>query len=195
MAFNDSRAIGMYPRIGVIFLATLTLLLSACGMRGKTDSSAVVSNPIVVSPPAPYSVGGTISGLAGSGLILQNNSGDNLAVSANGSFSFATTMNSNDTYLVTVLAHPTALLQNCTVTNGTGTVAVAHVTSVQVACVILGDINDDGLVSHIDVLLAQRIALGMITATSGQVTRGDIHPDGKIDASDYLLIQKMVLGL
>ena len=35
-----------------------------------------------------YTVGGTVSGLSGGGLVLQNNGGDDIAVSANGTFTF-----------------------------------------------------------------------------------------------------------
>jgi hypothetical protein len=38
-----------------------------------------------------YAVGGTVAGLRGSGLVLQDNLGDNLPVRADGSFAFATT--------------------------------------------------------------------------------------------------------
>ena len=48
-------------------LITILLLMSGC-----------VSNA--------YKVGGTVSGLLGSGLILQNNGKDKLTISANGSF-------------------------------------------------------------------------------------------------------------
>ena len=80
-----------------------------------------------------YTIGGTVSGLSGTGLLLQNNSGDNLAVSANGSFTFATAIPSGSTYSVTVLAQPTGPSQTCVVTGGGGT-AGAIITGIQVAC-------------------------------------------------------------
>ena len=80
-----------------------------------------------------YTIGGSVSGLAGAGLVLQNNSGDNLAVSGNGSFTFATPVASGANYSVTVLAQPTAPLQTCVVAGGGGT-ATANVTGIQVIC-------------------------------------------------------------
>ena len=59
---------------GVLLIATL-LLLAACG------GSSSGGNP--PPPPANYTIGGTVSGLSGSGLVLQNNGGNNLAVAAN----------------------------------------------------------------------------------------------------------------
>ena len=52
-----------------------------------------------------YSVGGTVSGLSGT-VVLQDNGGDNLSVSANGSFTFATQLASGAGYAVTVQTNP-----------------------------------------------------------------------------------------
>jgi hypothetical protein len=82
-------------------------------------------------PPTTYTIGGTVSGLTGTGLILQDNSGNNLAVSASGSFTFSSAVDSGAAYSVTVLTQPTG--QSCTVTSGSGT-ASANVTNVQVSC-------------------------------------------------------------
>jgi trimeric autotransporter adhesin len=84
-------------------------------------------------PPAKVTIGGTVAGLSGSGLILQNNGGDNLAVSANGTFSFKTTVDAGTPYNVTALAQPTGPSQVCSITNAAGT-ATNNVTSVTVTC-------------------------------------------------------------
>ncbi len=78
-----------------------------------------------------FSVGGSVSGLAGT-VVLQDNGGDNLAVSANGPFTFATALASGAAYAVTVKTNPTG--QTCTVSNGSGTVGSANVTNVAVTC-------------------------------------------------------------
>ena len=80
---------------------------------------------------ATYSVGGTVSGLSGS-VVLQDNGGDNLTVSANGSFTFATKLAAGASYNVTVKTNPTG--QTCTIANGTGTIGSANVTNVTVTC-------------------------------------------------------------
>ena len=87
------------------------------------------------NPPPAYSVGGTVSGLTGT-VVLQDNGGDNLPVTANGSFSFATQLASGAAYSVTVQTQPSG--QSCTVSAGTGTVASANVTSVAVTCAASG---------------------------------------------------------
>lgn len=80
-----------------------------------------------------YTVSGNVSGLSGTGLVLQNNSGDNLPISTNGNFTFATPVASGSTYSVTVLTQPSNLVQNCVVTAGGGT-ANANVAGIQVTC-------------------------------------------------------------
>jgi hypothetical protein len=79
-----------------------------------------------------YSVGGTVSGLTGSGLALQNNGADTLSIAANGSFTFATELEDGSAYAVTVSAQPTD--QTCSVANGSGTIAAADVSNVAVTC-------------------------------------------------------------
>jgi len=89
------------------------------------------------SPPAPtYTVGGTVSGLTGSGLVLQNNGGDALAIAGNGSFTFATALAYSSAYTVTVLTQPSNPTQTCAVTDNTntGTVGSANVTNVLITC-------------------------------------------------------------
>jgi uncharacterized repeat protein (TIGR03803 family) len=85
------------------------------------------------SSETTYTIGGTVSGLSGAGLVLQDNGGNNLAVSANGNFTFTTAIADGDTYKVTVLTQPSVPAQTCTVKNGDGT-ATAKVTDVEVAC-------------------------------------------------------------
>jgi hypothetical protein len=64
------------------FLSTLTA-------SGGRDSGAVTGVSSVTAPlPAAYTVGGSVTGLAGSGLVLQSDFGGNLAISASGSFKF-----------------------------------------------------------------------------------------------------------
>src|SRR6266705_3458160 len=79
-----------------------------------------------------FTVGGTISGLSGT-VVLRNNGGNDLTVSANGSFTFSAPVAQGSPYAVTVLTQPVG--QSCSVVNGSGTVAGANVTNVAVSCV------------------------------------------------------------
>ena len=80
---------------------------------------------------ATFTVGGSVSGLAGT-VVLQNNGGDDLSVASNGGFTFGTALAGGAAYAVTVKTQPAG--QACSVRNGTGTVASANVGSVEVAC-------------------------------------------------------------
>jgi len=80
-----------------------------------------------------HTVGGQVTGLLPGGrLVLQNNQGDDLALTDNGRFLFATPVAGSSTYAVRVLSHPAG--QVCTLANASGPVGNAHVQSVQVAC-------------------------------------------------------------
>jgi hypothetical protein len=110
------------PHIGL--LGTALLALSACGGSGSGTGVAAV-------PSATYTIGGTISGLAASGLVLANG-GQSASPAANAtSFTFPTAASSGASYAISVSSQPAG--QTCTVANGSGTVATANV-SVQVTC-------------------------------------------------------------
>jgi hypothetical protein len=120
---KGGRIYRVRPLAGLRWIVALAALLAlaACGSSS--------------TPPAPgaatYAVGGTVSGLAGTGLTLQDNGGDDLAVTANGTFTFATKV--SDAYDVTVMASPSKPVQACSVSNGSGT-ATADVTGVAIQC-------------------------------------------------------------
>src|SRR6516225_1643976 len=97
-------------RYSVISAVLAVAVLSSCG--GSSSSQ-----PPPPPPPVTYTIGGTVIGLSGSGLTLQDNGRDNLQISANGTFTFVTAIDSGSKYNVTVLTQPATPAQNCTVTN------------------------------------------------------------------------------
>jgi Putative esterase len=84
-----------------------------------------------VAPPTTHTIGGTVSGLSGTA-VLQNNGGNDLNVSSNGSVTFTTPLTTGSAYGVTVRTNPAG--QTCTVANGSGTVGTSNVTNVAVNC-------------------------------------------------------------
>src|ERR1019366_4535845 len=106
----------------VAFALFTSLLVVACG-----GGDSVVST-------TRYTIGGSASGLVGSGLVLQDNGVDSLTVSASGSFAFATPLTNGSSYAVTVATQPTNPAQTCVVSSGSGTVNGANVQSIAVAC-------------------------------------------------------------
>lgn len=111
----------------------LVILLSATGCGGGGGGSTPTPEPPAPNPSS-YTVGGTVSGLSGTGLILQNNGGDNLAINASGPFTFATPIRQGNGYSVTVMTQPGSPQQTCSVGSGSGTVGAGNVTSVTIAC-------------------------------------------------------------
>jgi hypothetical protein len=128
---EKERKIMKHERLCLILSLAGALTLTACGDNnppvdpGEPDGSV---NP----PPGTYSVGGSVTGLSGT-LTLQNNGGDDLTVTADGSFAFATELADGAEYEVTVSAQPQDQL--CTVASGSGTIDGADVTGVAVTCV------------------------------------------------------------
>jgi 6-phosphogluconolactonase (cycloisomerase 2 family) len=124
--FTVSRVLASASRAVLMWCGVLSL--AACtGGVSSTDTTGTVT-------ASQFTVGVTVTGLSGSNLVLQNNSGDNLSIPADGSFTFATALIRGDSYSVTVLSEPTAPTQTCVVTNGSGTVGTADVTGIGVAC-------------------------------------------------------------
>jgi sugar lactone lactonase YvrE len=154
----------MYPRLGLSkpFVCRIRALFAGEGQTGRLHTEAVSSHGrsrsgnalglILVltllgttpkmggcfggggGDPQTYTVGGAVSGLAGSGLVLQDNGGDNLSITSNGSFTFGTVLDNGAAYKVTVLTQPSNPIQTCTVTSGTGTINGTNVTNVSVTC-------------------------------------------------------------
>jgi hypothetical protein len=106
---------------------TLGIALAACQNRDTSPGSTPDPAPIA------YSVSATVSGLNGTGLVLQNNGGGDITVTANGSVTFASQA-SGTAYAVTVLTQPPSTAQTCTVAGGSGMIAQANVTNVTVTC-------------------------------------------------------------
>lgn len=93
-------------------------ILAGCGGGGST---------------AFFTVGGTVSGLGtGEKLILQNNLTDDLEITKNGPFTFATPLATTSRYDVTVLDKP--LSKTCSVGNNEGTIKGYNITDVTVVC-------------------------------------------------------------
>ena len=102
--------------------------------NGSGTANTNVTNIQITCTTTTYTIGGTISGLTGSGLVLQDNGGNNLPVAAGATaFTFSTPVPSGGSYNVTVLTQPSSPTQACVVANGSGT-ANANVTNVQITC-------------------------------------------------------------
>lgn len=117
---------------------TVQLALTApggCATLGAQASATL--NLLDDDRPPPltaFTLGGTVTGLAGSGLTLTD-LGEDLGVAINGSFAFAQPLADGLPYTVSVKAQPTNPSQVCSVGNASGTVRGANITNVTVDCV------------------------------------------------------------
>ena len=107
----------------VALQTALMVALAACSGGGG-------ASPIA----ARYTIGGSVTGLSGSGLVLQFNGGNNLVVPSLGAFAFQGTVGAGSAFTVTVLTQPSTPTQSCAVVNGSGTVGTASVTNIAVNC-------------------------------------------------------------
>jgi formylglycine-generating enzyme required for sulfatase activity len=77
-----------------------------------------------------YRIGGTVTGLVGSGLVLSCNGNEDLSISADGAFTFPTPLPDNSEYSITIKSQPSDSI--CEVTNGNGVISSADVTDISV---------------------------------------------------------------
>ena len=110
------------PARGVLLFvrAASIVLLTACGGGGGGSGGGGTA------AATTYMVGGMVSGLMGSGLVLRDNGGDDLAVSISGSFTFATKLANGAAYSATVKTQPISPTQSCVVSSGSGTVGTGR---------------------------------------------------------------------
>jgi len=118
----------MKSRFGILtllFVASFFVAgMSLTGCGGSSHSIEAVSTT--------NTIGGSIAGFTGTGLVLQNNGGNDLAVTASAtSFTFTAQVATGGVYSVTVLTQPAGA--NCIVANGNGK-ATANVSNVSVKC-------------------------------------------------------------
>jgi uncharacterized delta-60 repeat protein len=114
---------------------TVSLAHSQCSTLGKDKKASVtiLDDDQRAIPQPAFTIGGSVDGLQGSGLVLTN-LGAPSPVSANGSFTLTGTHSTGEPYEVRVASQPHNPDQLCTVQNGAGTVATANITNIAVHC-------------------------------------------------------------
>ncbi len=111
-------------------------------LAGDSLSNTCVGSqqPGIDAAPVFVTIGGTVTGLTGTGLVLHDNTADPLAITANGMFTFATKLAQGTGYSVSVATPPSG--QDAYVGHASGT-ANGPVTSVVVSCFAAG--SDPGI--------------------------------------------------
>ena len=151
----------MNPRFpAYLLLIALELSITACGTSGdstaqnspyatasdtsnssggsaagnSSGSSSTTGTAGSAGSGGSYTVGGTASGLLGTGLTLQLNGNSILPVQANGTFNFPDSLASGAQYSVTVATQPSSPTQTCVLSNATGNLGNAAVSNVLLTC-------------------------------------------------------------
>jgi 6-phosphogluconolactonase len=107
-------------------LAALLLAITLCACGGES------SQPCNSMSCFPVPIGATVTGLAsGQQIVLEDNRGESLTVTANGTFTFPTSLSGHATYMVTVIKQPSG--QYCVAFNP-GVAEVVDDQPVQISC-------------------------------------------------------------
>ena len=157
--------------------------LDAAGNTGPYSNSVQTTTP--AAPPPMYSIGGVVSGLSGTA-VLQDNGGDDLTVTGNGAFQFATKLLSGAAYSVAVKTSPSG--QSCTVSNATGTVASTDVSGVGILCTSAGSASGSDDFNRADGSLGSAwtaMSDGGLTISSHAVVGSSAHAGNTRAAETY----------
>lgn len=156
---------------------TLRLVLAqpmGCAALGDLTTAVLTiqdDDRPVLAPPT-FTVGGTVSGLVGTGLLLRDVITGFSVTPGNGAFALTYDFPAGTEYDVRVETQPTGPIQVCTVTGGAGTIVDRDVIDVAVVCVIPGGVGglDPGFGDG-----------GKVTVGSaGQIAAMALQTDGKI---------------
>ncbi|MBO9513026.1 MAG: beta-propeller fold lactonase family protein [Variovorax sp.] len=178
--------------------------IASCGGSGDVApygaSSPVIpgSPPPVVAPgspppvvaPAKTVVQVTLTGVAGSGLVLENNGGDALAVPGDGTYAFPTSLPEGSAYSVSIRAQPSRPDQLCTVSGGSGVASGATVT-VALACTTLPRFAFVTSVSATRVFSVDDTT-GALTGTANSIPYGGIVAPSLSPDKNLLLVAGVI---
>jgi Putative esterase len=144
-----------------------------------------------------YTVGGTIAGTNGGTATLEDNGGDAISLTEDGSFAFPTAVTSGSPYNVTVLLSPDG--ETCAVTNGSGTIGSMNVANVTIVCTAdaNGSASDDfnrangslGGNWTDDTDAGMTISSQVIVGTQGASTSGDMRTAEAYNNNQFSQIQ------
>ncbi|MDQ7999348.1 MAG: beta-propeller fold lactonase family protein [Pseudomonadota bacterium] len=159
------------------------------------EQPAVTQPPAVQPPavqvPAPQQIKVQVLGLKGVGLTLQNNLGDDLAISADGTTSFSTPIATGASFQVSVKAPPEMPPQTCAVSSGFGQVAEGVSPTVSVTCNRPPHFAFATFLSSTKVLSVDETT-GDLTPTSFSVAQGGIFAGTLAPSGRFLYLADVV---
>ncbi|MBU0481691.1 MAG: hypothetical protein KKG47_11380 [Proteobacteria bacterium] len=119
----------------VLLLTWVLVANSGCSgssSGGESSSGGSVTQPTAAASSSVVRV--TTSGLLGTGLVVQNNGTEDLAINENTTAWFPTPVKEGSSCEVTIVSQPVSPAQTCDVVNGTMVVNGGSVVDVQVKC-------------------------------------------------------------
>jgi uncharacterized repeat protein (TIGR03803 family) len=131
-AFATPVASGMSYQVSVKTQPSSPRQVCTVGNGSGTISTGDAT--VTISCATVHTIGVSVSGLSGTGLVLQLNGGNDLPITANGTATFSAAIGSGAAYAVTVRTQPTSPAQTCSVANGAGTVGTADVKGITITC-------------------------------------------------------------
>ncbi|EMY71073.1 beta strand repeat-containing protein [Leptospira vanthielii] len=118
-----------------------TFLFQACipslskGFLQSVTDFLQLRSLVNTGPSGPFKISFTVSGLLGSGLAINLNSGaETIIVNADGNYEFTTVLNSGSNFNVSIQTQPTLPVQTCSVSGGSGVVGHGNINSIIVNC-------------------------------------------------------------
>jgi uncharacterized repeat protein (TIGR01451 family) len=174
-----SVALGAAYSVSVLTPPTSPSQTCTVSNAGGTMPASDVTTVVVSCTATTYQIGVTASGLTGSGLAVQLNGANTLAVpAANTTYNFATPLASSSSYIVSVSTQPSSPAQLCTVNSPTGTVGNADVvltiTCVAANSVLSLSIDDSHLYARYGQVLDYIVSL----TNSGNATASNVSVSG-----------------
>lgn len=135
-AFPVPLATGTSYAVAIASLPTdhACTITNGDGVIAAADVEDVIVTCTAEAPPSSHTVGGRVTGLRGTGLVVQLNGGPTVTMNANGQFVFIDPLPAGGDYAVTIAQQPQGPAQECAVSNGHGTIDDADVRDVTVTC-------------------------------------------------------------
>ncbi len=178
-SFRFTTPVALGGSYHVTILQQPTGLTCSVSNGNGTNITSNVSNITVTCSTIAYTIGGTITGLTTSGLILQNNGADNLSVAANATtFQFSTPVAQGGSYNATILQQPTHMI--CAINNASGSNVMSNITNISVPCNVPAYVANSGSssLSIIDTLTNTLITT--IPLTGGFPYGVTLSPNGNL---------------
>ena len=182
---------------------TVRLTLSAvggCAQLGPRSTAVLTILDDDTAAPT-YTIGGTVAGLVGTGLMLEEIGSGPQLTPGNGAFVFNRAYADGATYEVRIASQPTNPTQICSLANPTGRITNANVTDIAVTCstpaatgALDASFGSGGkvttaLVGGVSGKVARAVALQSIGANAGKIVvlanmaLVRFHADGRVDES------------